>query len=75
VFGGTALGFFIGNFWLMSLGVAYTLAFAPVVKSMPAAGAGRGRPGDSVAADSAGRVGNAFADIHSAAVSSGMLLR
>jgi purine-cytosine permease-like protein len=29
VFGGTAMGFFIGNFWLMSLGVAYTLAFAP----------------------------------------------
>jgi len=29
VFGGTAIGFFIGNFWLMSLGVAYTLAFAP----------------------------------------------
>ncbi|MFH4284829.1 hypothetical protein WAJ30_20775, partial [Acinetobacter baumannii] len=29
VFGGTAAGFFIGNFWLMSLGVAYTLAFAP----------------------------------------------
>jgi len=28
VFGGTVLGFFIGNVWLMSLGVAYTLAFA-----------------------------------------------
>lgn len=34
VFGGTALGFFIGNLWLMSLGVAYTLAFAPRVKPM-----------------------------------------
>ena len=29
VFGGTAAGFFLGNVWLMSLGVAYTLAFAP----------------------------------------------
>ena len=34
VFGGTALGFFIGNFWLMGLGVAYTLRLRRAVKSM-----------------------------------------
>ncbi len=76
VFGGTALGFFIGNFWLMSLGVAYTLAFAPSAEVnallLALAGAGLGIPLLLILLDESE---NAFADIHSAAVSSGMLLR
>jgi NCS1 family nucleobase:cation symporter-1 len=76
VFGGTALGFFIGNFWLMSLGVAYTLAFAPSGEMSPLllalAGAGMGIPLLLILIDESE---NAFADIHSAAVSSGILLR
>ncbi|MCU1723542.1 putative hydroxymethylpyrimidine transporter CytX [Pseudomonas sp. 5P_5.1_Bac1] len=76
VFGGTALGFFIGNFWLMSLGVAYTLAFAPSGEVnallLALAGAGLGIPLLLILLDESE---NAFADIHSAAVSSGLLLR
>jgi NCS1 family nucleobase:cation symporter-1 len=76
VFGGTALGFFIGNFWLMSLGVAYTLAFAPSGEMSPLllalAGVGMGIPLLLILIDESE---NAFADIHSAAVSSGILLR
>jgi len=76
VFGGTALGFFIGNFWLMSLGVAYTLAFAPSGEVnallLALAGAGLGIPLLLILLDESE---NAFADIHSAAVSSGMLVR
>ena len=76
VFGGTALGFFIGNFWLMSLGVAYTLAFAPSgdvnALLLALAGAGLGIPLLLILLDESE---NAFADIHSAAVSSGVLLR
>jgi NCS1 family nucleobase:cation symporter-1 len=76
VFGGTALGFFIGNFWLMSLGVAYTLAFAPSGEVnallLALAGAGLGIPLLLILLDESE---NAFADIHSAAVSSGILLR
>jgi len=76
VFGGTALGFFIGNFWLMSLGVAYTLAFAPSGEVnallLALAGAGLGIPLLLILLDESE---NAFADIHSAAVSSGMLWR
>ncbi|MEB0041720.1 putative hydroxymethylpyrimidine transporter CytX [Pseudomonas sp. MH10] len=76
VFAGTALGFFIGNFWLMSLGVAYTLAFAPSGEMSPLllalAGAGMGIPLLLILIDESE---NAFADIHSAAVSSGILLR
>jgi NCS1 family nucleobase:cation symporter-1 len=76
VFGGTALGFFIGNFWLMSLGVAYTLAFAQSGEVnallLALAGAGLGIPLLLILLDESE---NAFADIHSAAVSSGILLR
>ena len=76
VFGGTALGFFIGNFWLMSLGVAYTLAFAPSGEVnallLALAGAGLGIPLLLILLDESE---NAFADIHSAAVSGGILLR
>jgi NCS1 family nucleobase:cation symporter-1 len=76
VFGGTAIGFFIGNFWLMSLGVAYTLAFAPSGEVnallLALAGAGLGIPLLLILLDESE---NAFADIHSAAVSSGILLR
>ena len=75
VFGGTALGFFIGNFWLMSLGVAYTLAFAPSGETnallLALAGAGLGIPLLLILLDESE---NAFADIHSAAVSTGLLL-
>ncbi|MFL6533750.1 MAG: putative hydroxymethylpyrimidine transporter CytX, partial [Pseudomonas sp.] len=74
VFGGTAVGFFIGNFWLMSLGVAYTLAFAPSGEVnallLALAGAGLGIPLLLILLDESE---NAFADIHSAAVSTGML--
>jgi NCS1 family nucleobase:cation symporter-1 len=76
VFGGTAIGFFIGNFWLMSLGVAYTLAFAPSGEVnallLALAGAGLGIPLLLILLDESE---NAFADIHSAAVSSAILLR
>ena len=76
VFGGTVLGFFIGNFWLMSLGVAYTLAFAPSGEAnallLALAGAGMGIPLLLILLDESE---NAFADIHSAAVSSGILLK
>ena len=76
VFGGTALGFLLGNFWLMSLGVAYTLAFAPSGEVnallLALAGAGLGIPLLLILLDESE---NAFADIHSAAVSSGFLLR
>jgi NCS1 family nucleobase:cation symporter-1 len=76
VFGGTALGFFIGNFWLMTLGVAYTLAFAPSGEVnallLALAGAGMGIPLLLILLDESE---NAFADIHSAAVSSGILLK
>ncbi|KWS10052.1 nitrate reductase [Pseudomonas syringae pv. syringae] len=76
VFAGTATGFFIGNFWLMSLGVAYTLAFAPSGEVnallLALAGAGLGIPLLLILLD---ETENAFADIHSAAVSSALLSR
>ncbi|MCU1718318.1 putative hydroxymethylpyrimidine transporter CytX [Pseudomonas sp. 5P_3.1_Bac2] len=75
VFGGTALGFLLGNIWLMSLGAAYTLAFAPSGEVnallLALAGAGMGLPLLLILLD---ETENAFADIHSAAVSSGTLL-
>lgn len=75
VFGGAALGFFIGNVWLMSLGVAYTLAFASSGEVnallLALAGAGLGIPLLLILLDESE---NAFADIHSAAVSVGVLL-
>ncbi|MHC6227712.1 putative hydroxymethylpyrimidine transporter CytX [Pseudomonas sp. X10] len=76
VFAGTALGYFIGNCWLMSLGVAYTLAFAPSGEVnallLALAGAGLGIPLLLILLDESE---NAFADIHSAAVSTGLLVR
>ena len=76
VFAGTAVGFFIGNVWLMSLGVAYTLAFAPSGEVnallLALAGAGLGIPLLLILLDESE---NAFADIHSAAVSGGILLK
>ena len=76
VFGGTAAGFFFGNVWLMSLGVAYTLAFAPSGEVnallLALAGAGLGIPLLLILLDESE---NAFADIHSAAVSGGVLWR
>lgn len=76
VFGGTAAGFFLGNAWLMSLGVAYTLAFAPSGEVnallLALAGAGLGIPLLLILLDESE---NAFADIHSAAVSGGVLWR
>ncbi|WP_437882471.1 putative hydroxymethylpyrimidine transporter CytX [Pseudomonas sp. LRF_L74] len=75
VFGGTAVGFFCGNVWLMSLGVAYTLAFVPSGEAnallLALAGAGIGIPLLLILLDESE---NAFADIHSAAVSVGILL-
>jgi NCS1 family nucleobase:cation symporter-1 len=76
VFGGTAVGFFLGNVWLMSLGVAYTLAFATGEDAntllLALAGAGLGIPLLLILLDESE---NAFADIHSAAVSTGTLVR
>lgn len=76
VFAGTALGYFIGNCWLMSLGVAYTLAFATSGEAnallLALAGAGLGIPLLLILLDESE---NAFADIHSAAVSTGLLVR
>ncbi len=75
VFGGTVIGFFVGNVWLMSLGVAYTLAFASAGEVnallLALAGAGLGIPLLLILLDESE---NAFADIHSAAVSVGVLL-
>ncbi|WDY58532.1 putative hydroxymethylpyrimidine transporter CytX [Pseudomonas sp. PSKL.D1] len=75
VFGGTALGYFIGNTWLMSLGVAYTLAFASSGEAnallLALAGAGIGIPLLLILLDESEK---AFADIHSAAVSTGLLV-
>ncbi|MGE8326063.1 putative hydroxymethylpyrimidine transporter CytX [Pseudomonas urmiensis] len=76
VFAGTALGYLLGNAWLMSLGVAYTLAFAPSGEAnallLALAGAGLGIPLLLILLD---ETENAFADIHSGAVSSGLLVR
>lgn len=75
IFGGTALGYFLGNVWLMSLGAAYTLAFAGHGDGnallLALATAGGGLPLLLILLD---ETENAFADIHSAAVSSGTLL-
>lgn len=75
VFVGSALGFFVGCLWLMSLGVAYTLAFAEGSDAnallLALAGAGMGIPLLLVLLDESEK---AFADIHSAAVSAGILL-
>lgn len=74
-FGGAAVGFFLGCLWLMGLGVAYTLAFAMPGEAnsllLALAGAGLGIPLLLILLDESEK---AFADIHSAAVSSGTLL-
>ncbi|MBM3110600.1 putative hydroxymethylpyrimidine transporter CytX [Pseudomonas sp. P66] len=76
VFLGTALGYLLGNVWMMSLGVAYTLAFAPAGEVntllLALAGAGIGIPLLLILLDESEK---AFADIHSAAVSTGLLVR
>jgi putative hydroxymethylpyrimidine transporter CytX len=76
VFGGTAIGYCLGNAWLMGLGVAYTLAFAEAGQThallLALAGAGVGIPLLLILLDESE---NAFAAIHSAAVSSGILIR
>lgn len=76
VFGGTVVGYFIGNTWLMSLGVGYTLAFAGSGEAnallLALAGAGMGIPLLLILLDESEK---AFADIHSAAVSTGVLVR
>ena len=76
VFGSTVVGYFIGNTWLMSLGVAYTLAFAAQGEVnallLALAGAGMGIPLLLILFDESEK---AFADIHSAAVSAGVLAR
>ncbi|MBH3362405.1 putative hydroxymethylpyrimidine transporter CytX [Pseudomonas sp. URMO17WK12:I11] len=76
VFGSTVVGYFIGNIWLMSLGVAYTLAFAAQGEVnallLALAGAGMGIPLLLILLDESEK---AFADIHSAAVSAGVLAR
>ncbi|MBF8774288.1 putative hydroxymethylpyrimidine transporter CytX [Pseudomonas fulva] len=76
VFGSTVVGYFIGNTWLMSLGVAYTLAFAAQGEVnallLALAGAGMGIPLLLILLDESEK---AFADIHSAAVSAGVLAR
>ncbi|WP_375162897.1 putative hydroxymethylpyrimidine transporter CytX [Pseudomonas sp. LS44] len=75
VFAGTAIGFFLGNVWLMSLGVAYTLAFTSGSEAnallLALGGAGLGIPLLLILLDESEK---AFADIHSAAVSVGILL-
>ena len=74
VFAGSAAGFFCGNVWLMSLGVAYTLAFAPSGEMnallLALAGAGLGIPLLLILLDESE---NAFAAYHSAAVATGFL--
>lgn len=76
VFGSTVVGYLIGNTWLMSLGVAYTLAFAAQGEVnallLALAGAGMGIPLLLILLDESEK---AFADIHSAAVSAGVLAR
>ncbi len=76
VFGSTVVGYFIGNTWLMILGVAYTLAFAAQGEVnallLALAGAGMGIPLLLILLDESEK---AFADIHSAAVSAGVLAR
>jgi len=75
-FWGTAFGYFLGSCWMMSLGVAYTLAF--VTNSTDAnalllalSGVALGIPLLLILVD---EHENAFADIHSAAVSAGTSL-
>jgi len=75
-FWGTACGFFLGSVWMMSLGVAYTLAFVSTSTDANAlllalSGVALGIPLLLILVD---EHENAFADIHSAAVSAGTSL-
>jgi len=75
-FWGTACGYFLGSVWMMSLGVAYTLAFVSTSADANAlllalSGVALGIPLLLILVD---EHENAFADIHSAAVSAGTSL-
>ncbi len=75
-FWGTACGYFLGSVWMMSLGVGYTLAFVSTSTDANAlllalSGIALGIPLLLILVD---EHENAFADIHSAAVSAGTSL-
>ena len=72
---GTACGFFVGSLWMMALGAAYTLAFVSSQDSnallLALSGVALGIPLLLILVD---EHENTFADIHSAALSTGALL-
>ena len=74
-FFGTALGFFLGSVWMMALGAAYTLAFVSSQDSnallLALSGVALGIPLLLILID---EHENTFADIHSAALSTGTLM-
>lgn len=74
-FFGTACGFFLGSVWMMTLGAAYTLAFVSSQDSnallLALSGVALGIPLLLILID---EHENTFADIHSAALSTGTLL-
>lgn len=74
-FFGTACGFFLGSLWMMALGAAYTLAFVSSQDSnallLALSGVALGIPLLLILID---EHENTFADIHSAALSTGTLL-
>lgn len=74
-FFGTACGFFLGSVWMMALGAAYTLAFVSSQDSnallLALSGVALGIPLLLILID---EHENTFADIHSAALSTGTLL-
>lgn len=74
-FFGTACGFFLGSLWMMALGAAYTLAFVSSQDSnallLALSGVALGIPLLLILVD---EHENTFADIHSAALSTGTLL-
>ena len=74
-FFGTACGFFLGSLWMMTLGAAYTLAFVSSQESnallLALSGVALGIPLLLILID---EHENTFADIHSAALSTGTLL-
>ena len=74
-FFGTACGFFFGSLWMMALGAAYTLAFVSSTDSnallLALSGVAMGIPLLLILID---EHENTFADIHSAALSTGTLI-
>ena len=74
-FFGTTCGFFLGSLWMMTLGAAYTLAFVSSQESnallLALSGVALGIPLLLILID---EHENTFADIHSAALSTGTLL-